>query len=62
MLHPDTDQPVSSWAWSLEKRLEYAYARVEKTMERYPQIAQVWLTHIQQLEKQISAEKVVDTP
>lgn len=61
MLHPDSDEPVSCWAWSLEQRLAYAYARIEKTMDRYPEIAQVWLTNVQQLEKQIEAEKTVDT-
>ena len=57
MEHPDQDSPVSMWAWSLEQRLSYAMSRMEKCMEKYPRLAELWLAEVNTLEQKILEKK-----
>lgn len=53
-------QHVSIWSWSLERRLEYATERFEKTAEKYPRIAEAWLAEIESIERKIKQQKQGD--
>ena len=53
-------QHVSTWSWSLERRLEYATERFEKTSEKYPGIAAMWLREVMMLETKILEKKQGD--
>jgi len=46
-------QHVSTWSWSLERRLAYATERFEKTLEKNPGIAALWLREVEMLEMRI---------
>ena len=48
--------------WSLQKRLDYAISRAEKTINKHPAIAEIWLKDIDNLQLQIAnlEKSVVD--
>ena len=56
------DQPVGPFAWSLERRHEYALGRIEKTMDRHPLIAEQWLKEANRLADMIKQRDLVDSP
>lgn len=45
------DHPLG---WTLEQRLEHCLNLVEKTIDRYPAIADIWYKEAKKLENQIS--------
>ena len=53
---------VGAFAWSLDRRYEYALARMEKTMDLYPKIAEVWLKEANRLADLIKQRDLVDSP
>ena len=43
--------------WSLRERLDYAMGRIEKTMDQYPGIAELWLREVNTLQARIAAQE-----
>jgi len=53
---PEFDRPEPR-VWTLEERHAYALTRIEKTMVKYPAIAETWLKEANQLEARIKSQK-----
>jgi hypothetical protein len=60
-MNPDY-QHVPPWSWSLERRLEYATNRWEKTVETHPGIAAQWLREVEMLENRIAQQNALTQP